>query len=587
LTAGDDEPRRSINTRFLTRFRVAVAVVCTLGLVLLQRVLSEWLDRTGAFITGLAVLLIALLLLDWASELLLPRLWRRIKRGAAALRDRFVASRPMRWLGSRFPRLSVWIRARFSTRTWTGWYLTVTIAVSAYFLWEFAEIVSGIITGAALARLDPGLSGLLRAIRTPGLTRVMWSFTLLGDTLVAFALTALVAGLLVLWGKRRYAVLMVATVAFGTALESLLKLVVARSRPPVEFMLIKSPVSYSFPSGHATEGVLFIGVATFVILREMPSIRGRLATLLAAVVTVGLIGVSRVYLGVHWATDVIAGWDLGMACLSASIGTFLMWERYGHPFEDAPAPLDRPKRAAITAGVVVVAVVVVTWGGQRDPVLVRAVAPPPTYQIAFVAGAGGLPTLPEPSVLALPRFAEKLNGSHQAPVGLIFIGTRSELTAAFSRAGWQVADQATVLTVLRAVIAAIANQPDPTAPVTPSFLDGKTQDIAFEKEAGVPSIRRRHHTRFWVTEATVNGVPVWVASASLDVGVGLGKDIPLPSHVIDPNIDAERDYIVSDLRGTGLVRQSGVVRVSPPTSGTNAQGDPFHTSGLAVVLVGR
>jgi len=134
------------------------------------------------------------------------------------------------------------------------------------------------------------------------------------------------------------------------------------------------------------------------------------------------------------------------------------------------------------------------------------------------------------------------------------------------------------------VFAAVGNRSYPTAPVTPTFLDGAVQDIAFEKPDGAATVRRRHHARFWRTHVALAGVPVWVATASFDSHLEIGSTIPLPTHHIDPNIDAEQVYVVDDLVGTGQAALVARVRVTQPSTGTNAQGDPWFTQGYASVL---
>ena len=98
-------------------------------------------------------------------------------------------------------------------------------------------------------------------------------------------------------------------------------------------------------------------------------------------------------------------------------------------------------------------------------------------------------------------------------------------------------------------------------------------------------MRRRHHVRWWMTDLTWQGRPVWVATASFDSRLEIGSAIPLPTHHIDPDIDAEQAFEVRDLAATGLVRVATRVRVAPPSTGTDAQGDAWFTQGMATLLV--
>jgi len=108
--------------------------------------------------------------------------------------------------------------------------------------------------------------------------------------------------------------------------------------------------------------------------------------------------------------------------------------------------------------------------------------------------------------------------------------------------------------------------------------------VAFQRTDEGGSSRRRHHARWWLTDFTCEGRQVWAATASYDTGVGMGRLLPLPIHHIDPDIDAERDYIVRSLTASGPVRVIQEVRVTQPMRGRNAAGDHFYTQGMAFVL---
>ena len=172
------------------------------------------------------------------------------------------------------------------------------------------------------------------------------------------------------------------------------------------------------------------------------------------------------------------------------------------------------------------------------------------------------------------------------PISLVFVGTEGDLVSAFTRAGWTRADLPTPLRVVREGLFALRNLPDPAGPATPAYFADRPQNLTFEKpDKGAPSIRRRHHTRLWKTAYCVapNCLPVWVATASFDVGIELSQRLHLPTHRIEPAIDKERALIVADLIGVGA-RREGSVMVTRPFHGTNAAGDPFATDGRAVVL---
>lgn len=169
------------------------------------------------------------------------------------------------------------------------------------------------------------LHGLLDALDPPGvdaLRAFAAAITPLGGTPVLAAIVALAAGGLAWRGRRAEAAWLVATCVLGWALMHGLKLVVGRPRPDVAGHLV-AVVGASFPSGHAMMSTVV--TASLALLAERgtrPRTRAGTwaggAVLTVAVLMLAAIGASRVLLGVHWPTDVLAGWGLGAAWTAAA-----------------------------------------------------------------------------------------------------------------------------------------------------------------------------------------------------------------------------------------------------------------------------
>jgi hypothetical protein len=216
---------------------------------------------------------------------------------------------------------------------------------------------------------------------------------------------------------------------------------------------------------------------------------------------------------------------------------------------------------------------------QKKTVLVPVSAP----EVLHPIDAGVLATT-FPS--DLPRRSEDLIGGKMEPISLVFLASENDLMRAFTQAGWMRADRPTPVRVMKEALAALGNHPDPSGPATPAYVADKPQTLTFEKPGGnPPTIRRRHHTRLWKTHyCVIPGCrPVWLATASYDIGMGLTPHLHLPTHRIDPDIDTERAFIVADLVAAGAT-QHGVVTIIPRLTGANAAGDQFSTDGRAVVL---
>jgi membrane-associated phospholipid phosphatase len=157
--------------------------------------------------------------------------------------------------------------------------------------------------------------------RSPQVTFVMKAVSQLGDS-PETALLAIVGAALLLWARRGAEAAVVLGAAAGSSLlVNDFKALYNRPRPPVgERLAIEN--NPSLPSGHALGSTVVIGVLAAVVVLLVRHVAVRVLAIAAAAVTVATIGVSRLYLGVHWATDVLTGWFLGGTWLALCV-TFL------------------------------------------------------------------------------------------------------------------------------------------------------------------------------------------------------------------------------------------------------------------------
>jgi undecaprenyl-diphosphatase len=146
----------------------------------------------------------------------------------------------------------------------------------------------------------------------PWLEEMMRDFTALGGIAVLTAITLTVVGFLVLVHKRHAAMLVGGSVLSGVLLSSLLKWAFDRARPDLveQFSIV---YTQSFPSGHAMLSAVVYLTLGVLLARTQSDPRVKIYLLSVAAVTTVLVGISRVYLGVHWPTDVLAGWTIGAA----------------------------------------------------------------------------------------------------------------------------------------------------------------------------------------------------------------------------------------------------------------------------------
>jgi undecaprenyl-diphosphatase len=188
------------------------------------------------------------------------------------------------------------------------------IACAALFL--LAKLGSEVIEGETLA-FDRAIMTALRQphdlsmpIGPRWLTLVIRDFTALGGVAVLTLLTVVTAGYLVVARKAHSAVFLIAATVSGSLLSTLLKGLFQRPRPDIVAHLVDVSTT-SFPSGHAMNSAIVYLTLGGLLARTHHDRRIRIYILTVAILLTLIIGCSRVFLGVHWPTDVLAGWTIG------------------------------------------------------------------------------------------------------------------------------------------------------------------------------------------------------------------------------------------------------------------------------------
>ncbi len=211
------------------------------------------------------------------------------------------------------------MRARFRRGAWDGLGLTASLAAVGLAFWGFAEVTELWVGRDSLSALDAAGERLALRAASPALSAVMHALTWLGSGWAAGAIVAGVA----FWMQRRRAwrPLAVLLVGFGAgqALVYGLKALFARARPAGGL----SALGAGFPSGHSFTATLTFGLLAWLLLRGgllgrlRPAYRALLAALL--LLLAALVGLSRIYLRAHYATDVLGGAALALGWLAAAV----------------------------------------------------------------------------------------------------------------------------------------------------------------------------------------------------------------------------------------------------------------------------
>jgi ankyrin repeat protein len=166
---------------------------------------------------------------------------------------------------------------------------------------------------------------------------------------------------------------------------------------------------------------------------------------------------------------------------------------------------------------------------------------------------------------------------------LMFLGTEQQVIAAFGEAGWIEADNVNVRSALKAAQATFRQSGYSDAPVSTLLLQGRPPDIVLQKSLN--TFAKRHHIRIWKLPETYNGHDVWVGAATHDIATTSSRAKTKWSHRIDPHVDRERDWVMTDLLFIGTAKgYVDVDRPNAPKKAENATGDAIVTDGKMSVI---
>lgn len=201
--------------------------------------------------------------------------------------------------------------------------------ISLLFAIAFAVVASAFdsdVTGS----IDAHIISFIQGFETPGLTGVMKLFTFIGSAKTVAVLSVLLLAFLYFVLKHRTELLLFVVVLGGTAvLNQGLKLLFHRERP--DFHRLIQETGYSFPSGHSMEAFALYGVLAFLLWRHIASRGGRVLLIVLSVAMTIIIGLSRIYLGVHYPSDVLGSYLAGGFWLFLSVWAFQWYREYKLP----------------------------------------------------------------------------------------------------------------------------------------------------------------------------------------------------------------------------------------------------------------
>jgi undecaprenyl-diphosphatase len=540
------------------------------GLSRVSAGLHHWTDIIGSALIAILVMLIVKQL--YAVGRFAFKVVKHVVRFTSSIflsiRRAIILNPDVQRLSNRYPRCFSFLGKRMDRASFFGLPVTLILISFAYVFFLFFSTVQDVVT------LDQGadlrIASLLTYFRNPEFTKIFLWITLLGKWQIVAGSALAVSAILWIWKKRDYILYVWLALGIGELSSYLGKLAVHRPRP-------ENPVyiedSFSFPSGHAMISVVFYGFLGYLLIRRLKGWKQKAGIFFICFIIAIAIGFSRLYLGVHYLSDIWAGYLLGLLILTTII-TFCEWRR----FKRKKAPIDAAAatriRKIVTAAVALMGVAwYIGFGLSYRPQFFVFAAPSMQYVSGDIAAYF--------SSHGISKYSETLTGSHQEPLSFIFLAKSDDaLVQSFERASWFLADQVNTSSIIKIAKAALGNSQYLNAPMTPSFWNGSVNDFGFEKATSAGTVRQRHHIRIWKTNLKQNGYLIYVGTASFDKGIKW-----FITHKISPDIDTERTFVKENLQSTGAIENVQEIQFVKPVLGANFSNDPFFTYGRTYIIV--
>ncbi len=447
------------------------------------------------------------------------------------------------------------------------WGLPLTMLASSlfYIILLFSGIVEAVVKSETIVSVDVRVLNLLAIFHDGVLVKLFTWITLLASYPVVLILLLAVIIVLYLQKRKFYIWPLLLSFVGSSGFTYLSKVIIHRSRPEIAVYQEKF---FAFPSEHAALAIGFYGFLMYLLMRNIEKWKTKINIFFLGLGLIFLLGFSRLYLGVHYLSDVWGGYLMGLIWLIIAITLaeyFLFKKNLLNKIRD------KQKILSWLIGVVAIIFYIVYASFYHLPEIKSKLIEKQNIAdvVNFFNNHQKL------------KYTETFFGSRQEPLSFLIVAPNEQkLIKLFEQASWQLADQVGIKSLARAGQAALWQQPYQRAPITPGFWNKEVHSFGFEKSTAKDSVRVRHHARFWKTNYIMpDNQNVYIGTASFDIGLKWGI-----THRIDSNIDKEREFLFHDLEKTAMIKESRKQNFVQPRLGKIFTGDFFFTDGDIYIL---
>ncbi|MEI8360865.1 MAG: LssY C-terminal domain-containing protein [bacterium] len=456
------------------------------------------------------------------------------------------------------------LNERFDKAKFTGKKLTYLVLIFILLFYNFLSLTDSIFNQGEILAMDLSLENLMRTFKNFLFIKILLGATTIASWQIVIALSILFSLAYYIRGREKSLFGYWVAVLGAFISSAFLKTIIERPRPLDSFY---NESSYSFPSTHSAVAVAMFGYITYLYCRKH-SFKKRVNAIFLSSLLIGLVGFSRLYLRVHFLSDVMAGYLLGAMWLTVGIGiNQYFW------FQHKTLIFKRHFSTGLKLVSLILIFLTITLysgflGYYSSRINFKKLEPVPVITTNNIVDS-----LHE---YKLSSYSESFDGDQQEPISLIIAANnKDELASAFTEIGWQKADKPNFKALVKALRNGLMVKQYDNLPIAPSFWETKVNDLAFTHK----SADERNYVKFWETNfRTPNNKIIFVGIAAAKRPTRL-----IIKKSLNPNIDGEREFIFEKLKEYKKIASWSRVQFNQPTI-VKKLLDEYFTDGKLYII---
>lgn len=457
----------------------------------------------------------------------------------------------------RNPQINTFLKNRFDSSKFTGLSTTLFVLVGVYLFLLFSGLAEDFVSGDRITRFDTHIANLFLLLRADWLTAFMIWITLFGTARIVSLI--LIASSLWLWVYRKTIYIIPLWIS-GIAIifiTFLGKFIFHRQRPPFP---IYQEISYSFPSAHASISIGLYGFLAYILIRNTRDWALKINYGYSALVFILLIGFSRVYLGVHYVSDILSGYVLGALFLTIAIA-LTEWLKDRLPIK--PITQSPSLKNVFITSICVVSFSLFILNGQLYKPTPNPSQAPLLRQYTSVDELFSDPT---------QLNTETIVGTPQAPINIVFQATsQQQIDTALTNTGW-----------IKTTPMTLGSFMELPPPAFPMFWQSHIQQASYIK----PQTMNSPKQQLWLWLAGEIRHDKNLPTETIYVGMTLQIKTQIFNFIpeIYPDLNQARNHLLTEMQTIIPKIDTSHLTVGKQTIGNTLWNSPFYSDGQVAII---